>query len=159
MGEFEDCLERFSKNHRVAFAAACAERALPFYERAVDTPSPFLSQVVEMAWKVAEGEDINVFTLSETHEQVSFVKRLLQLKKLSVALAACDVVLFALQAIDDDSSESAAKVAQRMIDLYEEGGNQSAVQEEEDWQNRALDLLETCRHQGAGRDLFQLLNS
>jgi uncharacterized protein YjaG (DUF416 family) len=154
-------LERLSHPLKAAFAAGCASRVLRIYELDYSEENRSLHDAVDVAWKFASGEQIPKQTFSDTLEAVEDATPDVDEEgdEYSGPMRAGVSAISALKAVKDRTARSAldaALAALEAVGSFEDhiGKGEAA---EEQWQERALKLVESWGDKPIARDMFAVL--
>ena len=160
-------LSRLPHNLQTAFAAACAERVLRIFWAYEETgsESPIPPAGVALAWQFAVEGNV---TEPQAHLAGQSIGKVLPDLDVDDAYTAQKdagrSALYAVESILDKSGFSAAKAATRATQAVEgyEGYSEAGVvgageASEQQWQERALALVETWNGKPVNRAMFQIL--
>jgi len=155
-------LGRISHRLRVAFAAGCASRVLRIYEYDYSEENRSPHAAVDVAWKFACGEQIPEQTFSDTLKAARDATPNIEEEgdEYSGPMRASVSAICALEAVKDPTARSAvgaATIALEAVGSFE-GHTGEGEAEEEQWQERALKLVESWGAQPITRDMFAVLD-
>jgi hypothetical protein len=160
MDEMQEELARLPLRVRVAFAAACAQRVLVIYEYTSqgDLIRRGPSVAIKTAWSFAVGEQVdeNRIEYARTEVNRAFPEPELGGGSDHFAVAAA---AYALDAIEDETARSARLAAGRACDAIAQVDDEDGVEEEELWQNRALQVAKEWGTKPIRQDMFDVLGN
>jgi hypothetical protein len=161
----EERLPKASRQARIALAAACAQRVAPVYDKYyVGNHYPEVVEAIEFAWEYVLTNRLNRDRLASLLEELNEVTDFLAEEEITILSESASVSLFLIEALADDEAESLS-ACDRVIgsSLYVaqlagscsdgDEGERKADQEENDWQEKALSLIETWQ-QPCHRKMF-----
>jgi hypothetical protein len=159
-------LDRLDTRLRTAFAVACTERALSIYPALGLSRDSRLTVAVELAWRYACGEEVELLDIAEADDGLrAAIPKLDQTSSDVVSYPVCVALSHTLDAIDDPTPDSAADAvgsALETIEMTEDYlGHETRewAVAERDWLLRALAVCESAGDGPAHRGLFQALGS
>jgi hypothetical protein len=158
-------LRKMDRTARIAFAAECADRAYPIYERWWSgTFCESVRRSIDMAWEHACGAAVDAAELrqcgTEVEDLVTFYSDEEDIPLLRITVT---LVLFTLQALDADDDASCLAVARAALAARETADqaaqqNDSAAADEKGWQERALAVTDDWQGP-ARREMFEALGA
>jgi hypothetical protein len=161
MSTIDERLDRLPRHLRTAFAAACAERVLPVYEfDGYEEDDDSLERASEIVWKAACGVRVEPRALDIMEQAVRDVTPSADDEPgFGPSIYSALTVLGALQAVEDETSDSAKRAGWSERDAYASVAQdkQEGARSEQAWQERALDLLESWGDKPVTRDMFEPL--
>jgi hypothetical protein len=146
-------------NKRLAFAAGCAERVIPVHDFDGYADSEGLQRAAEMVWRAALGGKVSDATVQKADKAVveAMPESAEDEPGYSATVLSGVAVRNALDAIRDRTPVSAILVSRGEYDAYEALGDAPARDHEQDWQRRAVSLLEGPEGQTLSRNMFDQL--
>jgi hypothetical protein len=140
-------LPKLSPRQRSAFAAACAEHVLPVLEKYQGPGSPCV-RAIDVAWQFAGGLQPDAMELERIAADCEgLVAELYEADETGATLRAANAAIFALESVrkpESSIAEDAASEAQGAADSDAGAAGDAYIQEEADWQIRALDLVSSA---------------
>jgi hypothetical protein len=171
--ELTERLRKGSRHARIALGAECGARVYPIYDEYwVGDFYESVRRSVDLVWSYASGSTIDE---ADSRACIQEVKKILDFygdEEISILLQTVSVILYALEALTEDDAAStlavarslavARDVAQSAEAMANEGvprgsRTQWAAAWEEDWQNRALAVIDGWKGL-ARRDMFDVLD-
>jgi hypothetical protein len=156
-------LDELSERQRTAFAVGCAERVLCLYDLDCQPDDPRIKGTVALCWRYAGGEEPLLEEIEASEEGLRAAMLHLDAGGLGPAYSACMALVFALDAIDDPTAESAvsgASSAVEAVDVFEdyfEPGSRTWSVIENEWQLQALAACESADGDSVRREVFASL--
>lgn len=160
MDQLEEELTPLPHRTRVALAAACAQRALPIYKLTVPGDVIFRgpSVAISVAWSFAESEEVKQERLEYARGEIN---RAFPEPELGGGANhfACASAAYALDAIEDKTARSVRLALGRVRDAIRQIDDEDGVEEEKEWQNRALQVCKEWDDKPIRRDMFDVSGS
>ena len=157
--DLERRLLALSRTKRLAFVAACAERVVPVHEFDGYAESDDLERAAELVWKVTLGGKASVTTIRKARKGVeaAMPESAEAEPTYSATTFSAITVLSSLDVIETNDPQAIVRVSRSEYDAYEALGEDAAREYEQDWQVRAVTLLEKSADSAIGRDFFRPL--
>ena len=157
--ELERRLLALSRTKQLAFAAACAERVVTVHDFDGYANSDDLERASELIWKVALGGKVSPASIKKARNGVSeaMPESAEDEPTYSATTLSAVAVLNALQLVEGGDPQSVVMVSRGEYDAYEVLGEDAAREYEQDWQRRAIGLLESTDEGALERELFEAL--
>lgn len=152
-------LEQLTANARAVFALGCAARVGIIYETLAEPYYDEINLARKLGWEFASGKrsvENEAQLLQETIEGLpkTFPDTELdpgQTPVLSVGIS----TLSALESLTDKTSESAFSAAMSVLDAIEQSEQEDGIEEEQGWQEKALDVVKNLKTENAEDSVFQ----
>lgn len=151
-------LPALSPQVRTAFAAAAAERTLPIVKKQFgDTET--CDKALEVAWRFVEGESIDEDEVKALVDEIdAMVDELYEADEVGHRLYALNAISHAMESTitpESEMAEDAAIDAQSAADIGAGKIGETYIEEEANWQMRALDIALEAKQ--PSRNLFRSL--
>jgi len=153
----EEALPRLSRTQRAAFAAGCVERVLPIVEHHFGDARQCRA-ALELVWRFALGEAVDDSEIAASASECdALVDELREDGETGGAIRAIKATWYALESMrkaEAKPARDAAWEAQTAADFEESKEGDEFIQEEAEWQVRALRI---CEQEKPSRTMFDAL--